>query len=98
MYRKKIIHRLHTLKDIQRVNVKVSKEGKSVTVTHEKERSLDFEIKWSKNHFIGYFVDSEASSSQAVLSLWIPLDAVHFVTSYSLLVELRASRPSPLNG
>jgi hypothetical protein len=95
-YKKSIINRLRSLKDIDGVTVKTSNQEKTINVTHARERSLDFKFKWTGDHFIGYFVDSEGSLSQAVLSLWTPMDAIYFAVSYSLLVSLRASRASPL--
>lgn len=94
--RKKIINRLKSLEDIVGISVKVSDQEKTITIRHKRERSLDFKFKWSKDHFIGYFMDFEGGESQAVLALWTPLDAIHFASSYFLLVNLRASRPSPL--
>lgn len=90
-----IVNRLLTLGGIQGVTVRVSKQRKTVHLIGARERSLDFVFRWAKDHFIGYFVDSKGNESQAVLSLWTPLDAIHFAASYSLLVELRASRREP---
>lgn len=94
-YRQKIINRLQSLKWIDGVTVKPTKGEKGVTVTCKREKALNFKFRWAADHFIGYFVDSMGSTSQAVLSLWTPMDAVHFATSYSLLVQLRAMRAAP---
>ncbi|MFA4828955.1 MAG: hypothetical protein WC855_06920 [Thermodesulfovibrionales bacterium] len=90
--RTKIVNRLKTLEDIDGVKVSVSNEKKTVYVNFRTERSLDFKFVWSYDHFIGYFTDSEDNQSQAVISIWEPLEAIHFVTAYSLLIELRAGR------
>jgi hypothetical protein len=76
--------------------VTASDENKAIYIKHSTQQSLDFKFKWQDDHFIGYFLDKDGHSSQAVISLWKPLDAIHFVTAYSLLIELRAGRPSPL--
>ena len=89
--KKKIINRLTSLEDIEGVSVEVSGSGQTVKITHERYHSLDFTFRWLDNtHFAGYFVDGEGNQSQAVISLWTALDAIHFATAYSLLVELRA--------
>lgn len=89
--KKKIVNRLKSLEDIEGVTVEVSDEQKTVKVRHKRYHSLDFTFRWlDKNHFAGYFVDGEGNQSQAVISLWTALDAIHFSTAYYLLVELRA--------
>ena len=94
-YKKKIINRLKNLEDID--GVKVSIDNSSFTIRHKREQSLDFYFKWvDDNHWVGYFEDKKGVTSHAVISLWTPMDAVHFATSYSLMIGLRAGRPSPL--
>lgn len=88
----KIVNRLKTLKDIDGVEVSVSDEKKTIYVNFRTERSLDFKFVWSYDHFIGYFTDIKGNQSQAVISIWEPLEAIHFVTSYALLIGLRAGR------
>ncbi len=84
-----IANRLKTLNDIPGVAVK----GRGIIrVSYETERSLNFKFVWLDKHYIGYFVDEESKDSQAVISLWNPMDAIYFATAYSLLVELRAGR------
>lgn len=94
--RRAIIRRLRSLEDIDDVSVDVSEGEKTVSVRHNRERSLDFKFRWlNEDHFAGYFMDSDGKQSQAVLSLWTPMDAVYFATCYALLVGIRAGRPSP---
>ncbi len=96
-HRKKIVNRLKSLEDIEGVKLEVSEEKGSFTIRHETQRSLDFFFKWvDDNHWVGYFEDKDGDISHAVISLWKPMDAVHFATSYSLMIDLRAGRLSPL--
>jgi hypothetical protein len=98
MSRIKILNRLKSLDDIEGVSVELSDEQKSLTIRYKTERSLDFYFKWvDENHFVGYFEDNEGEISQAVISLWTPMDAIHFSGAYSLLIQLRAGRTSPLD-
>jgi hypothetical protein len=84
-----IVNRLKTLNEIPNVTVK----GRgTIRITYQTERSLDFKFVWLDEHYIGYFVDEEGIDSQAVISLWSPMDATRFAAAYSLLVELRAGR------
>ena len=95
-YKKKIINRLKSLEDIEGVQIEFSEEKGSFTILHKNQHSLDFYFKWIDRHWIGYFEDNEGAHSQAVVSLWTSMDAVHFAASYSLMIGLRAGRPSPL--
>ena len=91
--KKKIINRLKSLEDIDGVFVEVSESGQTVKVQHSAYHSLDFIFRWLDNtHFAGYFLDGQGNQSQAVISLWTGLDAIHFAAAYSLLVELRARK------
>ena len=90
--RQKIINRLKSLEDIEGVNVKESDGGKTVRVQHKKYHALNFLFRWRRNHFAGYFIDGKGQRSQAVVSLRIGLDAIHFSAAYSLLVEMRAKQ------
>ena len=83
---------LETLVEVDGVEVTVSQERKTIYLEYGTVRSLDFKFVWSVDHFIGYFIDSEGNHSQAVISLWSVLEAVNFVTSYCLLIKLRAGR------
>lgn len=76
----------------------MTNEEKALTIRYKTERSLDFYFKWvDNNHFVGYFEDNKEELSQAVIALWTPMDAINFSAVYSLLIQLRAGRPSPLN-
>ena len=90
--RKKILNHLKTLKDIDGVDVEVSEEGKTIYIRHRTYHSFDFKFVWSGDHFIGYFLDANGNISQAVISIWEPIEAVYFVTAYSILIDLRANR------
>ena len=94
--KRRILNNLKCLSDIDGVKVFVTPKQNKVTIYYKTERSLDFIFKWAKDHFIGYFEDQNGKKSQAVLALWEPIDAIHFASSYSLLVNLRAGRPNPL--
>lgn len=87
-----IANRLKSLEDIDGVNVTVSDAKKTIYVQFKTHRSLDFKFVWSIDHYIGYFLDGEENTSQAVISLWEPIEAIHFATAYSLLIDLRAGR------
>lgn len=94
-YKKKIINRLTSLEDIN--DVKVIVEKASLSILHSTQQSLDFHFKWiDNNHWVGYFEDKDGNKSHAVISLWTPMDAVRFATSYSLMIDLRAGRLNPL--
>lgn len=87
-----ISNRLRSLEDIEGVNVTESDEKKTIYVQFNTHRSLDFKFVWSYDHYIGYFIDGDENKSQAVISLWSPIEAIHFATAYSLLIDLRAGR------
>jgi hypothetical protein len=90
--RTKIANRLITLQDIDGVKVTVKDEKKIIFVNCDTERFLDFKFVWSHDHFIGYLTDREGKESYALISIWEPLEAIHFVTAYDLLARLRAGR------
>jgi len=91
-FRSKVANRLASLEDIEGVTVTPSDESKTIYVQYKTHRSLDFKFIWSNDHYIGYFLDGAGNQSQAVISLWEAIEAIHFATSYSLLIELRAGR------
>lgn len=91
-FRTKVANRLLSLEDIDGVTVTPSDENKTIYVEYKTHRSLDFKFIWSNDHYIGYFLDGDGNQSQAVISLWEPLEAIHFATSYSLLIDLRSGR------
>lgn len=91
--KKKIINRLKSLEDIKGVKVEESNRGNTVRVKHKRFHSLEFRFRWiDGNHFAGYFIDANGTPSQAVISLWNGLDAIHFGAAYSLLIEMRAKQ------
>ena len=95
-YRESILIQLQALKHFEGISVEISDQEKTVAVNHRTHQSLSFKFAWRSDHFIGYFLSEASDPSQAVLSLWTPLDASNFVTAYSILLNLRAGRPSPL--
>jgi len=88
----KIVNRIKTLQDIDGVKVTVNDEMKIIYVNYHTERFLDFKFVWSHDHFIGYLTDNKGNESHAVISIWEPLEAIHFVTAYDLLAKLRVGR------
>lgn len=90
--RSNIVNKIESLNDINGICLTISDEQKTLYVEFETVRSLDFKFVWSNDHFIGYFVDNDGKQSQAVISLWSPLEAVHFVAAYCLLIEIRSGR------
>ncbi len=89
--RKQIETRLMSLKQIDDVSAKVTSAGQ-ITISHEHHHVSDFIFKWAEDHYIGYFVNAEGKNSQAIISLWTPMEAVKFMALYLTLVELRAKR------
>jgi hypothetical protein len=89
-----IRNRLNSLEDIDGVTVTISHEGDTVHINQKYQHSLDFEFHWKENpgRFLGYFVDNNGRTSQAVIALKKPMDAIRFATAYSLLVEMRARK------
>lgn len=90
--RTKIVNRMKSLEDIEGVSITSSDAKKTIYVEYKTTRSLDFKFIWSNDHYIGYFIDDAGNQSQAVISIWEPIEAIHFATSYYLLIELRAGR------
>jgi len=89
----KLVQRLKSLKDLDDVTVDVSDEQGLLHICHGKHHAADFKFKWvDGNHYVGYFVDANENESQAIVSLWTPLEAVKFLTLYMTLVELKARR------
>ena len=91
-FRTKIVNSIQILEDIEGVTVTPSDEKKTIYVEFKSHRSLNFKFVWSNDHYIGYFLDGKGNLSQAVISIWEAIEAIHFATSYSLLIELRAGR------
>ena len=90
--RDEIVSILEALKCVDGVNITVSKGRKTIHIVFGTVRSLDFKFVWSNDHFIGYALDHVGESSQALVSLWAPLEAIQFAAAYQTLVMLRAGR------
>ena len=89
----KIKNRLNSLSELDDVTVEVSDERGQIWIQHRLHHAADFRFTWvDGNHYVGYFIDATNNQSQAVVSLWTPLEAVKFVALYATLVELRAKR------
>jgi hypothetical protein len=89
----KMVRRLKSLNDMDDVTVEVSGEQGLLHIRHAKHHAADFKFKWvDGNHYVGYFVDAHENESQAILSLWDPLEAVKFLALYMTLVDLKARR------
>lgn len=93
MSQQKIANRLKSLEEILEVSVVVTgTSAGTIRVTHARHHALEFVFRWSTDHFIGYFVDSAGAQSQAVVSLYSPLDAIKFVSAYVMLTEIRSNQ------
>jgi len=89
----KIKNRIRSIRELDEVTVKVSKSLGTIDVTHDYDHVANFKFKWvSDNHYVGYFVNLYGEESQAIVSLWEPIEAVKFIVLYTTLVELRAKR------
>lgn len=89
---KRLTSFLKALNDLDHVEVKASSSGGTVHVTYNRHHALSFKFVWSKDHFIGYFVDGNGAQSQAVVSIYTRLDAMNFSSAFSLLAEMRAKQ------
>lgn len=95
-HKKKIAVRLASLKDIADVSVVRTNSDGEITISHKRHHVADFHFKWvDDNHYAGYFMDAKGNKSQAVVSLWTPMEAVKFMVLFATLVELGAKRPGP---
>lgn len=92
MTQKTITNRLKSLKELNEVSVEVSDANGTVRITHAKHHAPEFLFRWSSDHFIGYFVDGEGKKSQAVVSLYTPMEAIKFVSAYVMLNEIHANQ------
>jgi hypothetical protein len=89
----KISNRIKSLEEIDHINVEISgPEDGTIRVTHARHHGPEFNFRWSTDHFIGYFIDSEGNQSQAIISLYTPMDAIKFVSAYSALNDIRANQ------
>lgn len=93
MPQERIKNRIKSLKEIDDVIVEVSDESGQIWISHRLHHVADFRFKWvDGNHYVGYFIDAQGGESQAIVSLWTPLEAIKFVSLYATLVDLRAKR------
>lgn len=88
--KKRITNRLLSLEELDDVSVTVSAKGGTIHVQHDKQHGLEFHFDWQADHFTGYFIDGNKNKSQAVVSLYTSLDAIHFVSAYAALNDIRA--------
>jgi hypothetical protein len=89
----KIKNRLTSLRELTDVSLEVSETKGTIRIKHRLHYAADFDFSWIDNdHYVGYFVDAEDNKSQAVVSIWTPLEAIKFVALYVSLIELRAKR------
>lgn len=94
---KKLANRLRSLGELDDVTVEVSDGLGQITIGHRLHHVADFAFKWvDDNHYVGYFVDGNGYQSQAIVSLWTPMEAVKFIVLYGTLVDLRAKREPAL--
>ena len=93
MSQQKITNRLQSLSELEGVSVDVTGSSSgTIRVTHNRHHAPEFLFRWSVDHFVGYFIDGEDTQSQAVISLYTPLDAIHFVSAYTTLNLIRANQ------
>jgi hypothetical protein len=91
-HRLRMIAELKGLEELDGVAVTVSgRQRYTVTVSHDKLRSLDFKFTWDGDHFVAKTVCG-GIESQPVLALWAIFDATRFAAAYATLIELRAGR------
>jgi hypothetical protein len=91
--RKQLIrNRLQSLTELRGVSVTFPRSGGTLRVTHTKHHAPEFVFRWYTDHFVGYFIDGEGKQSQAVVSLYTPMDAIRFVSAYAILNDLRAHK------
>jgi hypothetical protein len=90
---KQIVNRLRSLEEISGITVEVtgSMDG-TIRITHDRHHAPEFIFRWNNDHFIGYFVDGQERQSQAVVSLYTPMDAIRFVAAYAILNDIRANQ------
>lgn len=92
----KITNRLQSLAEIDRISVEVSgSTNGAVRIQHERHHAPEFLFRWYSDHFVGYFIDGNGAQSQAVISLYTPMDAIRFVSAYATLNEIRANQKAP---
>jgi hypothetical protein len=90
---RKITNRLKSLEELDGISVEVSGATKgTIHVRHENHHAPEFNFRWSADHFIGYFINADGWQSQAIVSLYTPMDAIHFVSAYTELNNIRAKQ------
>ena len=93
---KTIIVRLKSLVEIGNVTVEVTEGLGRIDIKHKRDHVANFQFNWlDDSHYTGYFVDGKGKKSQAIVSLWTPMEAAKFMVAYSMFVELGAKRPDP---
>jgi len=89
----KLKTRLKSLNDLDGVSVEVTEDLGTIDIYHKLHHVADFKFKWvDGNHYVGYFIDSDQNKSQAIVSLWEPIEAVKFMALYTTLIDLKAKR------
>ncbi|MFZ7134137.1 MAG: hypothetical protein ACOWWR_17470 [Eubacteriales bacterium] len=93
-----LLKSLEHMEGTSRVKVDVTDTKGTITISDPMDRifSLRIVLRWSTDHYIGYFADQEWNEQQAQFSLWSLLDAGYFASAYSLLYGLRAKREDHL--
>ncbi|HET8760249.1 MAG TPA: hypothetical protein VFN94_04225 [Nitrospiria bacterium] len=95
MSQQTIVNRLKSLEELDGISVEVSgSTSGTVRVIHKKHHAPEFLFRWYSDHFVGYFIDSDGKQSQAVVSLYSPMDAIRFVSAYATLNDIRANQKS----
>ena len=93
MSQQKITNRLKSLEEIDGISVEFSgSTNGTIRIKHQKHHGPEFMFRWSVDHFVGYFIDSNGSQSQAVISIYTPMDAIRFVSAYATLNDIRANQ------
>lgn len=88
-----ITNRLQSLDELPGVSVEVSgSTSGTIRVTHKKHHAPEFLFRWYSDHFVGYFIDGDEKQSQAVVSLYSPLEAIQFVSAYVMLNAIRSNQ------
>jgi hypothetical protein len=87
--KQKIENRIKSLNELDGVTVDV--EGNTIHINHSKEHGIKWRLQWiGDDHYTGYFVNPDASESKGVVSIYSALDAIHFVSAYVALDDIRA--------
>ncbi len=93
MGKNSITNRLKSLQELDDISVKVSGSTKgTIRIVHKKHHAPEFKFIWYTEHFVGYFIDGNGKKSQAVVSLYTPMEAIRFVTAYAILNDIRSNQ------